>query len=349
MVLKNALMFGSSDCKACLTQIAKFIKHYGNDPNRSVMYYDLKRKKPPDFILDKDGTYTMPTWVLKNGKIIKGVINDKNMFDELTYKVSKTSFGKKRKPVKRKTVVKRKPVKRKPVKRKTVVKSLCKNGVCPLLRKNKFGECLQSSVVPQIDSLVQCGKNFPNGEGFNIPNSWSNTIKDKWGSSDYLTAGTVGRELGPGNTDKIFSNSYYNDIRMAPPGGQLATALGLNRACSVYNGVNKNMETPGLIYNSPNPQIVGPGFGSRRKKRSGFGNLYSQMGKAYGSQYLMGKDTVNNLGGGSLSDNKPRLQRVPNKNIFIGQAKEYNPINGFGRKVSEGSVINISKGKITIK
>jgi hypothetical protein len=351
MPSEKAIMFGDSNCKFCLLQIKLLENHFGKGvKNKVVNYYNLQVYPAPSFIVNRSGEVQTPTWLLPNNKLHFGIIKDPKMFESIT---KKSSFGKKKRTVKRKVAVKR----RTPIKRKAPV-LVCKNGVCPL-RKSKFGECLQSSSVPQIDSLVQCGKNFPNGKGFDVPNSWSNTIKQKWGDDNYLTSGSLGRELGPGNTGSAFSNNYFNDIRMARPNDDLGSALNLNRSCNIYKAANDNLKSPGLIYNSKNPQIVG--FGRRKRSNFGTSYLYSQMGPAYGSQYLMGKNTINKLGGGGGQNEGTRPQKVQNPSTFIGQAKEYNPINKFGKKkkkskvslngkkVGEGSTISIKKGKIIVR
>ena len=85
------------------------------------------------------------------------------------------------------------------------------------------------------------------------------------------------------------------------------------------------------------------------------------MGPAYGSQYIVGKNTVKSLYGGALQNEAPRPQKVQNQNTFIGQAKEYNPISKFGmkkkskkislngKKVGEGSTISVKNGKIIVR
>ena len=149
-------------------------------------------------------------------------------------------------------------------------------------RSNLFGE-----TVPQINSLQKYGKNFPDGNQFNIGNNYLTDVTNKWG--DPLLAGTLGREFGPGNTDKIYTNNYYNDIRMGHPGGDLGSALNLNRSCNLYNSVpspsgkpaDPVVNYPGLIYDSPNQQIVNmTGFGRyRRKSRSRGGSKKSILQK----------------------------------------------------------------------
>ena len=135
-----------------------------------------------------------------------------------------------------------------------------------LIKKtNRFGD-----TIPAINTLATDGKNFPDGKGFQIGNSFMTDITNKWG--DPLLSGTLGREFGPGNTDKIYGNNYYNDIRMAYPGGDLDTTLSLNRSCNQYNAVGSPAADPvvnhaGMIYNSPNQQIVNmTGFGFARKR-----------------------------------------------------------------------------------
>ena len=211
-------------------------------------------------------------------------------------------------------------------------------------RGSSFGACtVGDPSIPQINSLVECGKNFPDGKGSIIPNSFMNNIKNKWGD-DYLNAGVGGfRSLGPGSNDTYYSNNNLNDIRMYQPGGQLETAFDLNRTC---NDVQKNSgeSTYGLVYNSTNPQIVG--FG---KSKSRFGKSYQQMGGAYLNEPLVKSDTVRNLYGGGIQNDLPRPRSVQNKNVYIGQVKDYNPLNKFGKKkLGEGSIITLKKNKIKI-
>ena len=161
----NAVMFGDSSCPACLSQVKMLMDKFGK--NYSITYYDLSRFEPPSFILERDGSYSMPTWVLPDGTIHKGVIN-KNL-QSLVNGTRNVSFGRN-----------------------------CVAG---------------DGTVPQIDSLAQCGKNFPGGQGMDIPNSFMNTIQNKWGSSDYLNAGIGGfRSIGPGSSanDIYYSNNKQN-------------------------------------------------------------------------------------------------------------------------------------------
>jgi hypothetical protein len=181
-----------------------------------------------------------------------------------------------------------------------------------------------------------------------------NTVKNTWGSEDYLNAGVGGfRSIGPGSStnDIYYSNNNLNNIRMFPPGGQLETSFSLNRTCNTMSN-NPGENTYGLVYDSKNPQIVG--FGRRRKQK--FGKLYSQMGGAYLNEPLVGKNTVRDLFGGATQYELPRPRSVQNKNIYLGQVQDYNPINQFGnkklrnKKLGEGSVISITKkNKIKIR
>jgi hypothetical protein len=165
-----------------------------------------------------------------------------------------------------------------------------------------------------------------------------------WGKgSDVLNAGVGGtRSLGPNNIGEMYSNNFYNNIRMAHPSDQLGTALYLNRGCNITKGDN-TYSSPGMIYDSKNPQIVG--FG--RRKKNSFG-LYSQMGPAYGSQYIMGPETIRNQYGGGIQNDLPRPQKVGNKDYYIGNFPEYKPIK-FGKKVGEGSVLTVKKNKIKVQ
>jgi hypothetical protein len=291
-------MFSSSSCPACLAQI-KILGDHFKGKNANIVYYDLDKYPPPSYILDRDGSYSMPTWVFPNGTIHKGLIKDKKKIGSL------------------------------------------------VSRNSRFGaECLNTDYsVPDINSLARCGKNFPDYKGLQIPKSFMENVESVWGKgSDVLNAGVGGtRSLGPDNIGEMYSNNFYNNIRMAQPSDQLGTALYLNRQCNVINGDN-TYNTKGMIYNSENPQIVG--FGSRKKKNS-FG-LYSQMGPAYSKQYIMDPETIRNQYGGGVQNDLPRPQKVNNGDYYIGTFPEYKPIK-FGKKVGEGSVLTVKKNKIKVQ
>lgn len=74
---KDIVLFGSIQCPACLAQI-KLLNEYFKDKPFEIGYYDLQKKQPPNFLVDKSGSYSMPTWYFpdKNGygKLIKGVV-----------------------------------------------------------------------------------------------------------------------------------------------------------------------------------------------------------------------------------------------------------------------------------
>ena len=296
---KVPILFTSKTCGACINQLELIKKHFKGKNNAFINIVDVDKHNVP-FI-----EYT-PTWYIpnKNGtySVYNSVISNPKDFDKLVTKGS--AFGK---------------------------------------RKSRFGENNGPSYLPQLGTWEKYGKNFPNGGGFNVPLSFSNEIEKTWGTGkDALNSGLLGRDQGPGNFNNVLSNGYVNGIRMAPPGGQLETGLNLNRTCNINKNVSTNVASPGLIFNSPNPQIVSmnTGFGKNKFGKNKFGNsfLYSQMGKAYGSQYIKDPDTVKKLYGGGLSDNLPRPDKVQNKNIFIGQAPPYNPLNNFGKKVKKVKV-----------
>ena len=216
----------------------------------------------------------------------------------------------------------------------------------------RFGE---TNDIPQIGTLAKYGRNFPDGNSFQIPNSWTNDLTQKWGNP--LLSGTLGREFGPGNTDQIYQNDYYNNIRMAYPGGDLDTALNTNRSCNVYNSVTTPSGAPaypvlnsaGMIYNSKNPEIVNMSFGKRKQR---FGNnmtsLY-QMGPVPASNYLLSATTFDNMYAGGGQKAPPRPYKIDNSNLYIGQAPIYYPVKSetsFGlRKVNKKHVIAIKKIK----
>ena len=267
-----------------------------------------------------------PTWYVPNKKgsynVYNSIINNTKDFDKLVFKES--AFGKK--------------------------------------RRCRFGK--DTSYLPQMGNWAKYGRNFPDGGGFNMPNSFNKDITNKWGTGNSaLVCGTLGRELGPGNFNNVLSNEYVNNIRMAQPNDQLGTELYLNRSCNIQRNLNKS--DPGMIYDSLNPQIVpmSTGFGKKRRTQvSKFGNyLYSQMGPAYGNQYLITKDTVKELYGGALNNNNVRPSGVQNKNIYIGKAPVYNPLNDFGKrktkvkktvcvkKCVKKDKVCVKKGKVCVK
>ena len=289
----NAIMFGDPSCPACLAQY-KMLSDYSSNQNQDVYinYYDLTKNKVPDFLLDKDGNYVMPTWYLptsgSSGKLYSGVISDSSKFNTLISKKNKFKFG---------------------------------------------------NSIPEIGTLKKNGKLFPGGNGFTIQNSFENDIQKNWGTGDdTLNAGTLGREFGPGQTNKIYSDNYYNNIRMAVPGGDLDTTLSNNRACNITNNNKAVSMNSGLIYDSKNPQIVGT---------TSFG-MYSKFKKDYDNML------VDKYAGGT---NKPfkKIKKV-NTNSFIEKAPVYmktaRSAISFGKKkktVGPGSVLIIKNKKIKIK
>jgi len=225
-------------------------------------------------------------------------------------------------------------------------------------RRTRFGESVP--LYPNINDLAVYGKTFPNGKGFEIPNSFYKTIENVWGKGDdTLNAGIGGtRSLGPDNISEMYSNGYFNNIRMAHPSDQLGTALYLNTTCNTLHKPSTMTESPGMIFDSKNPQIVSmtTGFGKKnlsgnKKNLSGnkknlFGkNTYGQMGPAYeiGNQYLIDKDTGKQLYSGARQDENSRPYSVNNKYIYVGQAPTYNPI---GKSQSFPSFGNKDKAEV---
>ena len=72
--------------------------------------------------------------------------------------------------------------------------------------KFKFGEI----ATPPIGTLAKLGRNFSEKDpGFTTTPSWLQETTQKW--EDPLLSGTLGREFGPGNTDKIYSRRKYHE------------------------------------------------------------------------------------------------------------------------------------------
>jgi hypothetical protein len=246
-----------------------------------------------------------------------------------------------------------------------------KNGKRPWrFGENKTAAQLTFESIPQINSLVKYGKNFPNGKGFEINNSWTDVTKKIWGK-DITNSGTLGREFGPKGVDKIYTDKYLNNIRMAVPGGDLETTLSLNRECNIVNKPESKTNSVGLIFDSKNQQIVPMNNFGRKKNK--FGNLYNQMGPAFerGNQYLVDPLTVTNLYGGATQNEPPRPGKVNNPLSYIGQAKEYKPLEYYPslnkptnfknkrvskigtktskkNKIGEGSVLTVKNNKIKV-
>ena len=190
----------------------------------------------------------------------------------------------------------------------------------------------------------------------------------KWG--DPLNSGTLGREFGPGNTDKAYTSAYFNDIRMARPGDDLDSLDFLNRNCNLMNNPKLTSDTKdlGFLYDAEDRQLNSNSFGRK---------LYYQMGPAYeyNNEYLVDKNTVNSLYGGALQGESPKPLGVMNKKMFIGNQPEYTPlkqgnlvipkyINEFGisgkkklipkrsrnkvKKINEGDVLTLKNNKIVL-
>ena len=276
----SVILFGSSNCPACIAQV-KILNDYflGIKKPLNIKYYDLNTKKPPQFLLNPKGNYSMPTWYFpKDGILIEGIVTPKKF---VTLSGKKNAFGN--------------------------LKTASEINFT-----NNNSEMIKNS-IPQIGVLAKYGKNFPNGKGFEINNSWTNSMKDKWGN--IINSGTLGREFGPGNTDKIYSTNYLNDIRMAYPGGDLSETLYSNRNCNIVNNPVAATKTAGLLYDSKNLQLSVSNFGNNNNK-----NFYSQMGPAFerNNKYLVNKDTVVKLHGGATQGMHKRPSKVSNELEFIG-------------------------------
>lgn len=306
---KKPIMFGNSDCPACLAQFKLLNDHYTSmGKSRGINYYDLKTNAPPTYLLKPDGTYSMPTWYIPPGPnkttgTLKPVLikNSKN-FDKLTKRIQKG-----------------------------------KNEIWNSRSVKNVEQFMNFGLIqtPAIGVLEKYGKNFPNGKGMHVGKSFINKIEDKWGKgNNSLVSGTLGREFGPGNVDKIYTNKYFNNIRMARPGGDLDTVLRTNSLAYINTRKFSRKAVPGMIYDSPNPQFVGFNNlpGKRTKIGTKFGTntrLYYQMGPPYGrsgSDYLIKKGAIKALYGGGVQFPLKRPKKVQNKKIYIGKMKAYNPL-----------------------
>jgi hypothetical protein len=304
---KSPILFMSPSCPACQHQ--KQIISQWKSPK--TVYTVNVDKFPNDFGFVK----SLPTWIFPTGdglhyRVHPEIIENPQM-------LANVSFGKK------------------PKRKLVQPKRKC-------TRRSRFGE---TALLPNINDLAYYGKNFPNGGGFNTPDSFSQGIQNVWGTgTDALNAGIGGtRSLGPDNIGEMYSNNYVNNIRMAHPSDQLGSALYLNRTCNIQGNQNSMASAPGMIFDASNPQIVDntTGFGKKSKRKlfqptrkTRFGNLYSQMGPAseIGNQYLINKNTGQQLYSGGRQDELPRPNGIDNKYIYVGQAPVYNPKLSFGKK-----------------
>ena len=130
-----------------------------------------------------------------------------------------------------------------------------KHGSAMMKRGSSFGY--------QIGQVKRYGKQFPNGKGFIYTPNWEQQLRNK-GWLPVTTAGTLGREFGPGGFDKVFQSKYFYAPRMAYPGGDLSAALSLNRNCA-------NVKTPMTKYFDAGMFTNGKAvnsFGKRKRKVS---------------------------------------------------------------------------------
>jgi len=315
--MNNIILFLSSSCGACKLQKKILDSYFKTKKNINVIFLDDPKNNGKFLNIKVTPTLGITR---KNGtmEIYEGVIENPAVFETMSFR----QRGSKKRNVK---------------------------------RRSRFGA--DKTLYPNINNLAVYGKNFPDNKGFEIPTSFYETVEDKWGKGvDTLNAGIGGtRSLGPNNIGEMYSNNYVNNIRMAQPADQLGTALYLNRACNIDRKTSTLTESPGMIYNAENPQIVSntTGFGRRKRstRRSRFGGLYSQMGPAseIGNQYLISKGTGNQLYSGARQNETPRPYSVKNDQIYIGQAPVYNPIgpvssfSRFGKKLKENKTGKLCK------
>lgn len=314
---EKIILFTTPDCGACQKQ-NKILQAYAAKLNKEIVINEVNVDKFPDRFGFVDVT---PTWLVLQPDTpnvyfkYQGIIEEDDLI-EMIVNGSSSSFG-------RRHAVKRSGFGSK------LIEKLKKKA-----KRSNFGFGNAKSLMENINNLAFYGKNFPNGEGFNIPNSFYQNIEDKWGAGGTaLNAGIGGaRSLGPGNAESLFTNGYVNNIRMVPPGSTDDTFLSGNRYHAMLNNNNNNVY-PGLVSDSNNPQIVdkNTGFGLR-KRLSRFGSLYRQMGPIPHSNYLVNANTGVQLFSGAQQFEPPRPSGVNDPETFIGQAKLYNPLNRFGRK-----------------
>jgi hypothetical protein len=89
----DIILFGSLKCPACLSQLKLLHTYYTSKGKKlNFMYYDLDSKKPPKYIVDSKGDYSMPSWYSPhNKKIIIGLIPPEKF--EKTINPHSNAFG----------------------------------------------------------------------------------------------------------------------------------------------------------------------------------------------------------------------------------------------------------------
>jgi hypothetical protein len=318
---KRPIMFGDSNCPACLAQVKLLSDKFGSNGN-NITYYDLNKYPPPNFIMDRSGSYSMPTWLLPdtrgNYKIYRG-IQDKNL-DKL---ISKSSNK---------------------VSRKTRFGDIATPNIDTLQKYGRNFDDYQGFKVP--NSFLQEQRNTW-GQGDDVLRSGTigrDLGPDNTGelySENYYSGIRMGGPPGGDYGTLLFNNRNAN-IVMNQSTSTLTPGL-------IYDTPNS-------------PQVVsGSGFGRRRKgNRFGGSYLYNQMGPAYGSQYIMGPGTLNKIGAGGLQNNNPRAGYVNNNAIWIGSntPPAYNPIgvvSEFGKRrrggkktPGPGSTLTIKHNKVKV-
>jgi hypothetical protein len=75
----NTILFGDSDCPACLYQVKTLNDYYNKIKKKAnILYYNLGVHKPPKEIMDSEGNYSMPTWYFPGtNKLVNGVVEPK--------------------------------------------------------------------------------------------------------------------------------------------------------------------------------------------------------------------------------------------------------------------------------
>ena len=147
----KVILFTNPDCAACLEQ-NEVLQAYAAKINKVISINEVNVNNYPNKFQFVEVT---PTWAIQlnenNYFKYEGVINDDEDLGMIV-KASASSFGSKRVNSKNRLIKKLKSKKKS--------------------RRSNFRFGNTKPLMENINNLAFYGKNFPNGQGFNIPNSF---------------------------------------------------------------------------------------------------------------------------------------------------------------------------------
>ena len=91
----DIILYGSMTCTACLSQL-KLLDTFYKKKNKkfNFMYYNLEKKKAPDYLMNANGEYSMPTWYSPYTKeLTVGLILPQNFEKKMKIPKNGSKFG----------------------------------------------------------------------------------------------------------------------------------------------------------------------------------------------------------------------------------------------------------------